>query len=242
MNNNLQNILETYNKEKENLRNKLDANKELIKRLDAQEKDFFQDCETLKEKIETRKQNIDALKEIETKIAAAYENETILHAALKVCNEMKVKAVANALRADILSNPEKWQKYPLHFQKFKSMIKDFLNGTNFYLTNSSYSSNYYLTGLYEHRANETFIFTAHNGSITSETIEELEKRNNYNIIPAADILKETKKAFTARKKILAKYENTKKEIDALRGPFSSCGAFCEVLPYANIAPENYKRF
>lgn len=241
MNEFLKAALSTYEKEKEKIRKRIDANKQTISTLNNQIDSFFNDCVSFTDRINAHKENKQIITDLESKLAAAYENENILNTAIKLANEMKVDVVANALKNEIISNPEKWTKYPIHFKKFQEIIKEFLSGTglSFY---STYGSGYYLSGLY-HECGDThaYILTADNGSITNKIIDEMKNKQEYSIIKASDILAECKKAFATRKKIIAKYENVKDEINALRGPFKS-NTIYNILPYAKIDLENYKRF
>lgn len=242
MNENLKAIFDSYENEKTKIRKRIDANKELVKKLDNQINSYYSGCISIMDKVNARKENKPAILELEKRLAAAYETEIILTTSLKVANEMKLKAVANALRDEIINNPEKWTKYPLHFQKSKNMVDDFLNGTNLFLSNYCSAGTYYLKGLSRYYDDiSAYMFTVSGGIITQEVIEEMKRKQGYNIIPASDILTECKKAFKARKKIIEKYENARKEIENLRTPFSSCNAFYYILPYANNTPENYKR-
>lgn len=241
MNENLKAIFDAYENEKTKIRKRIDANKELVKKLDNQINSYYSGCISIMDKVNARKENKPAILELEKRLAAAYETEIILTTSLKVANEMKVNAVANALHDEIIENPEKWSKYPLHFQKFKNMVADFLNDTNLYLINSYNIGSYYVTGSYDYHNISGYVFHAPKNIIDSQVLEEMKTKEKYSIIPAGDILKECKKAFTARKKIIEKYEKARKEIENLRAPFSSCNAFYNILPYANSTPENYKR-
>lgn len=238
MNNNLLSILETFEKEKIKIRKKIDANKNTINILKNEIDSFFTDCTTLKDKVNAHKENKDIISGLELKLAIAYENETILYTALKVANEMKVKTVANAVRTEITSNPDKWCKYPLHYEKFKNMIKEFLSGTDLYFYKREYGESCYIYGNYDLNF-DIYLFDAESGSITNKVVDGLRTKQEYPIIKASDILTECKKAFTARKKIILKYENMKKELDALRSPFTSCNAFYNILPYAPVSMQNH---
>lgn len=242
MNENLKVILDSYEKEKAKIRKRIDANKDIINKLNHEHDNILSGFKTFSERVNAYKENKSTLADIEKKLSAAYETKVILNTALKVANEMKVDATGNALKHEIISNPEKWGKYPLHFQKFKDMVKDFLSGTDFYLVNLHGIGGYYVTGCYDYNNITCYVFYTSNGIITKDVVEEMKAKQKSEIIPASDILKECKKAFTARKKILEKYEKTKKEIDVLRHEIKSCSALHSVLPYANSTMENYKRF
>ena len=241
MDNNLKAIFNAYENEKIKIRKRIDANKELVKKLDDQINSYYSGCISIMDKVNARKENKPAILELEKRLAGAYETETILNTAIQLANEMKVKAVANALHDEILNSPEKWTKYPLHFQKFKNMIADFLSDTNLYLVNSYGIGSHYITGCMEYHNISGYIFHAPKGVIDNQVLEEMQKKEKYSIIPAGDILKECKRAFATRKKIIAKYESVKKEIDTMRAPFTSDTIY-RLLPYANTTPENYKRF
>jgi sugar-specific transcriptional regulator TrmB len=241
MNENLKAIFDSYENEKIKIRKRIDANKGLVKKLDDQINSYYSGCTSIMDKVNARKENKPAIMELEKRLAAAYETEIILTTSLKVANEMKVKAVANALHDEILSNPEKWNKYPLHFQKFKNMVADFLSDTNLYLINSYNIGSYYVTGSYDYHNITGYVFYAPKNIIDNQVLEEMKTKEKYSIIPAADILKECKRAFITRKKIIAKYESVKKAIDTMRAPFTSDTIY-SLLPYANSTPENYKRF
>jgi len=242
MNDILKAIFESYEKEKEKIRKRIDANKNTINKLDAEINNLFIGCESIMQRVNVRKENKPTITELEKKLANVYEAEIILNTALKVANEMKVKVVANALKNEILASPEKWSKYPLHYQKFKDMIKDFLKDTELYFYNHFNYGNCYISGSYEYSNINSYIFYAPEGIINEKTIEDMKTNQEYPIISASDILTECKKAFAARKKILEKYENARKEIENLRTPFSSCNTFYNILPYANSTMENYKSF
>ena len=241
MNENLKAIFDSYENEKKKIRKRIDANKELVKKLDNQISAYYSGCISIMDKVNARKENKPAFMELEKRLAAAYETEIILNTAIQLANEMKVKAVANALHDEILNSPEKWSKYPLHFQKFKNMVADFLSDTNLYLVNSYGIGSHYITGSYDYHNISGYVFHAPKNIIDNQVLEEMKTKEKYIIIPAADILKECKRAFTTRKKIIAKYESVKKEIDTMRAPFTSDTIY-RILPYANSAPENYKRF
>lgn len=238
MNNILAAELATYEKEKENIRKKIDANKKNIALLDKELEAVFAGCEKIADRVNARKENKEHITTICNKTAAAHELESVLYTALKVANEMQVKTVTNALRAEIISNPEKWIKYPLHFKKCQDMIKDYLSGSGLSLYNS-YGS-YYISGCYEYHNLNGYLFRTSAGIITQDIINDMSTKGPYFTIAASDILTECKKAFKARKNILAKYEKAKKEIEQLRVPFSACSTFYDILPYANNSPENYK--
>jgi len=240
MNDTLKTIFDSYEKEKAKIRKRIDTNKELIKKLDNEVNSYYSGCTSIMQKVNARKENKPAILELEKRLAVAYEMEIVLNTAIKVANEMKVKAVANALTNEIVSNPEKWTKYPLHFQKFKDMMKDFLSGTDLYFSNYMNYGNCYISGCYDYSDTKPYICSAPDGIITQDEIEKLKTKGGYNLIPASDILKECKKAFTARKKIIAKFESAKKEIETMRTPFSSCNTFYNILPYAHDL-QNYTR-
>lgn len=241
MNNILKAIFDSYEKEKENIRKKANANKNTIATLNSKIDSFYFGVskENFKERLSVYKENKESIKELEKKLATAYENETILNTALKVANEMEVKSVANALKAEIISSPEKWCKYPTHFKKFQDMVKEFLKDSGLSLYHSYYS--YYVSGCYDYHDTNAYVFYTNSEKITPENIAEMENKGDYNIIAASDILTECKKAFKARAKIMEAYEKAKKAIDDIRSPFSSCNAFYNILPYVNSSPENYKR-
>ena len=240
MNDILKAMFDSYENEKETIRKKAAANKNTIAALNKELDNIYTGCENLVEKINARKENKGTILELEKKLATAYENETILNTALKVANEMKVKATANALRSEILSSPEKWTKYPTHFKKFQDMIKEFLKDSGLSLYHSYYS--YYISGCYEYNDINAYVFCTTSEKITPEVIKEIENNGDYSIIASSDILSECKKAFKARAKIIEAYEKAKKEIEEIRSPFTSCNTFYSLLPYANSSPENYKRF
>lgn len=238
MNNILKAIFDSYEKEKENIRKKAEANKNTIAALNKELDNIYTGCENLVEKINARKENKGTILELEKKLTTAYENKTILNTALKVANEMQVKTAANALRNEILSSPEKWTKYPIHFKKFQDMVQEFLKDSGLSLYHSYYS--YYISGCYEYNDINAYVFCTNSEKITPEAIKEMENMGDYNIIAANDILTECKKAFKARAKIIETYEKAKKAIDDIRSPFSDCSTFYYILPYANSSPENYK--
>ena len=241
MNDILKAMLEAYEKEKEVIRKKTAANKEVISTLNGKIDSFYHgiDKNAFKDRLNAYKENKEAIKELEKKLASCYELETVLNTALKVANEMKVKATANALRREIISSPEKWCKYPTHFKKFQDMVKEFLKDSGLSLYHSYYS--YYVSGCYDYHDINAYVFYTTSEKIMPENIAEMENKGDYNIIAASDILSECKKAFKARVKIMAAYEKAKKEIEEIRSPFASCNAFYNILPYANSSPENYKR-
>ena len=242
MNDILKAMFDSYEKEKKNIRKKAEANKNTIAALNSKIDSFYFGVskENFKERLSVYKENKESIKELEKKLATAYENETILNTALKVANEMEVKSVANALKAEIISNPEKWSKYPTHFKKFQDMIKEFLKDSGLSLYHSYYS--YYISGCYDYHDINAYVFYTTSEKITPEVIKEMENKVEYSIISASDILTECKKAFKARKAVIEKYEKAKKEIEEIRSPFTSCSAFYSILPYASTTPENYKRF
>lgn len=241
MDENLKAIFDSYEKEKNVIRKKIDNNKTVINKLNNDIESLFNGCDSIMDRVNRRKENKPAILELEKQLANAYEMETILNTSLKVACEMEVHAAANALRNEIIENPEKWTKYPLHFQKFKTMVEDFLNGTKLSLYNSQNMGNCYISGCYDFHDFNGYVFYAPAGAITQEVIEEMKRKQGYNIIPASDIITECKKAFKARKKIIEKYEAVKKEIDSLRTPFSSCNTFYSVLPYTSNL-DNYNRY
>ena len=235
MNNNLLSILETYEKEKTKIRKRIDTNKQTLEKLSIEFDTIFSECASIKDRYNTRKDNKQLITDIENKLAAAYENQNILYTALKLANEMKVKVVGNALRNEILNNPEKWTKYPTHFKKFEEMTQSFLSDTQLYLSHSYRS--YYVTGLHDYHDTNAYVFDAPDGIITEKVIEEMKNKQEYPIIKPNDIITECKKAFAARKKIIAKYEQVKKEIDAIRAPFES-NTIYYLLPYAPVSMQN----
>ena len=173
MNENLKAILDSYEKEKTKIRKRIDANKDIINKLNNEHSSILSGYKTFSERVNAYKENKSTLADIEKKLSIAYETEVILNTALKVANEMKVDATGNALKNEIISNPEKWGKYPLHFQKFKDMTKDFLSGTGFCLVNLYGVGSYYVTGCYEYNNMNRFVFNALNGIITKEVVEEM---------------------------------------------------------------------
>ena len=239
MNNILKAIFDYYEKEKEVIRKKTAANKEVINSLNKELDNILTGCENLAEKINARKENKETILELGKKLATAYETETILNTALKVANEMQVKTAANALRNEIINSPEKWTKYPVHFKKFQDMAKEFLKDSGLSLYHSYYS--YYISGCYDYHDINAYVFYTTSEKITPEVIKEMENKEDYNIIAASDILTECKKAFKARKAVIEKYEKLKEEIAEIRSPFVSCNTFYSILPYASTTPENYKR-
>ena len=241
MNETIKAIFDSYENEKTKIRKRIDTNKKTIATLKSETEKLFSGCASIMERVNARKENKPTILELEKRLAVAYETEIILNTAIQLANEMKVKAVANALHDEILSNPEKWTKYPLHFQKFKNMIADFLSDTNLYLVNSYGIGSHYITGCMEYHNISGYIFHAPKGVIDNQVLEEMQTKEKYSIIPAGDILKECKRAFITRKKIIAKYESVKKEIDTMRAPFTSDTIY-RLLPYAKIDLENYKRF
>lgn len=241
MDENLKAIFDSYEKEKNVIRKKLDNNKDITSKLNIKLDSIFSGCTSIMDRVNRRKENKPAILELEKQLANAYEMETILKTSLKVACEMQIKTAANALRNEIIENPEKWSKYPLHFQKFKSMIDNFLSGTGFYFTNYMGVGSYYISGAYDYHDIKSYVLHTTAGAITQEVIEEMKSKQGYNIIPASNIITECKKAFKARKKIIEKYEAVKKEIDSLRTSFTSCNAFCSVLPYTSNL-DNYNRY
>ena len=239
MNDILKAMFDSYEKEKETIRKKAAANKEAIAGLNSKIDSFYFGTEkdNIKERISIYKENKETIKELEKKLAGCYELETLYNIALKVANEMKVKATANVLRTEILSNPEKWSKNPLHFKKVKDMLADFLSGTGLSLYNTGGS--YYISGCYDYHNIHGHMFYTSSGMITKEILEKMEGEKEYSIIKASDILKECKKAFKARAAIMAKYEKVKEELTAIRAPFKDCNTFYNILPYASTTPENY---
>ncbi|MBR3581290.1 MAG: hypothetical protein IKN95_09910 [Lachnospiraceae bacterium] len=241
MNENLKAIFDSYEKEKNVIRKKLNNNKDITSKLNNDLESICAGCNSIVDRVNRRKENKLVILELEKKLANAYEIEIILKTSLRVACEMQIKTVTNALCNEIIENPEKWSKYPLHFQKFKNMIDDFLDGTGFYFYNSMGLGSYYIAGSYDYQDTQGYVLHTNAGVITQEVIEEMKRKEGYNIIPASDIIAECKKAFKARKKIIEKYEAVKKEIDSLRTPFSSCNAFYSVLPYT-INLDNYNRY
>lgn len=242
MNDILKVIFDSYEKEKDNIRKKAKTNKNTIAALNSKIDSFYfgVNKENFKERLTIYKENKENIKELEKRLATAYENETILNTALKVANEMQVKSVANALKVEIISSPEKWCKYPIHFKKFHDMITDFLKDSGLSLYN--HYNSYDISGCYDYHNINGFVFYTASGMITPEIIKDMENKGYYNIIEANDILKECKKAFKARVKIMEAYEKAKKAIDDIRSPFSACNTFYNILPYVKHTPENYNHF
>lgn len=154
------------------------------------------------------------------------EEENKLYRAIKAAQDSAGKSVANFVRDEILFDIPKWTKYPPHYKKFKKLFVDtFGDRISFY--NNDYRFEICIHELpYPYNSISVFY-----GRFEPEELNKYKTTSNYETIPPHDIEWMTRDAINARSEYIRKYNEMKKELDAIRDKFSSCSALYEIFPH-----------
>lgn len=146
--------------------------------------------------------------ETREKIKEMHKKESSLQAkinaykiAINCLSEMKVKAAAETLINDILQNPEKWEKYPIHYKKFDALLSDLI-GPDFYIY-SRYGVGSYDLSCRDIDSNYNyFIFYSNNSVIDEKTVADMKNKiNSFIDTDPRSVLKTVKKAQKTHEKM-----------------------------------------
>lgn len=153
------------------------------------------------------------------------EEEKKLYRAIKAAQDSAGKNVANFIRDEILLDIPKWTKFPPHYKKFKKLFSATF-GDRISFHNSEYRFEIYIQELpYPYNSIPVFY-----GRFEPEELNKYKTTSNYEIIAPRDVEWMTRDAINARSEYIRKYNEMKKELDAIRDKFSSCGALFEIFP------------
>lgn len=169
-------------------------------------------CLDIAARVEIRRENKNLLDEIN----AAHAEKNILGRMLKVIQASAERAAADAVLVEMNANPEKWSKYPIHYKKFAALVSDTF-GEDVYIYNTFRGIQLTLS---DFRLTTQTIFYGDDDKLTPETIAAARK-GRPGFYKPEEIENATRAAAAERAEYMRRYEEVKKELDAIREHYLS---------------------
>ena len=169
-------------------------------------------CLDIAARVEIRRENKNLLDEIN----AAHAEKNILGRMLKVIQVSAERAAADAVLVEMNANPEKWSKYPIHYKKFAALVSDTF-GEDVYIYNTFRGIQLTLS---DFRLTTQTIFYGDDDKLTPETIAAARK-GRPGFYKPEEIENATRAAAAERAEYMRRYEEVKKELDAIREHYLS---------------------
>ena len=201
---------------------------EELKAIEAELDAVYKDCDSLKKRVETRKNSKAVLDDICNRMNEKNNEIKILDNCIKVAQEMIAKEAANNLITAFKEGRKNLVDVPTHYKKFEKAVAEALNGAGGHITHTYYTL-YYKTPYYSPAGNQDIYICAtenSGGPVTNKAVEEMKL---YNLIPVEDIEAAVIKAMQAKKAIDEIEKKAKADIDAIKAKNNACDALYDIL-------------
>lgn len=201
---------------------------EELKAIEAELDAVYKDCDSLKKRVETRKNSEAVLDDICSRMNEKNNEIKILDNCIKVAQEMIAKEAANKLIVAFKAGEKNLLNVPTHYKKFKNAVEKVLGEAGGYISHHYYTMTYYTPYYSPAGIQEIYILTTENegGPVTPEAVE---KTKPFDLIPVEDIEAAVIKAMQAKKAIEEIEKKAKAEIDAIKAENNACDAIYNIL-------------